>query len=279
MDKVKFPDWTPPDLIRCYEEVKQDDDGDEELLDCLYRLGTEKSMQDVWTWLIENQKRDISRDEGEQAKVPLVVSICAGIGWGYSLAKNAEIENPIPLNESNKKLAAIIKKAQSLIDDIEGNHQAAKTSKGLIGRLLERKLKVELDQLGINGSLFSVMSWRKKLAEYFEDRQRSLVEKHSQVLGIEDRAIFIAQNGVNLELLEALKFLCLELNNKIQRARKMSKSARVYMLPYLNRVFQIHFDQVPKEQFCELVSVVEFDQDKGFNPLSWNDIQPYLSKK
>lgn len=278
MDKVKFPDWTPPDLIRLYEQVREDD-GDEDFLDCLYRLGTEKSMQDVWAWLLENQKGDIPRDEGELAKDPLVVSICAGVGWGISLAKNAEIENPIPLNESNKKLAAIIKKTQSLIDDIEGNHQATRTSKGLIGRLVEQKLRLGLDQLGFNGNLFSVLGWKKKFADSFKDRQRSLADKKLQTLSVEDRAVFIAQKGMDLELVEALKFLCLELNNKIKRTGKMSKSARVYMLPYLNRVFQIHFDKVPKEQFCELVSVVEYDKDKGFNPLSWTDIDPYLTKK
>lgn len=278
MDKVKFPDWTPPDLISLYQQVKEDD-GDEDFLDCIYRLGTDESMQEIWAWLLENQKNDIARDEGELAKDPLVVSICAGVGWGISLAKNAEIENPIPLNESNKKLAAIIKKTQSLIDDIEGNHQADRTSKGLVGRLIERRLKLRLDQLGFNGSLFSVIGWKKKLADSFEDRQRSLADKKLLTLSVEDRAVFLAQNGINLELVDALKFLCLELNNKIKRTGKMSKSARVYMLPYLNRVFEIHFDKVPKEKFCELVSVVEYDKDKGFNPLSWADIQPYLLKK
>lgn len=279
MDKVKFPDWTPPDLIRCYEEVKQDDDGDEDLMDCFYRLGTEQSMQGTWTWLLKNQKQGIPFEGDEQAENSLVAHICAGIAWGYSLAKNAEIENPIPLNESNKKLAAIIKKTQSLIDDIEGNYQASKISNRLITRLVDTKLSAGLERNGLNSNLFSIIGWKKKFSEFFEDRKRSLSDKKLQRLSIEDRALFIANETVKLGLIETLKFLSLELNRKMERAGKMSKSARFYMLPYLNRVFQIHFDQVPKEQFCQLVSVVEFDQGKGFNPLTWDDIKPYLLSK
>lgn len=279
MDKVKFPDWTPPDLIRCYEEVKQDDDGDEELLDCLYRLGTEKSMQDVWTWLLENQKKGIPRAEGGLAEEPLVAAICIAIGWSFSLAKHAEIDNPIPPNESNKKLLAIVKKTRSLIQDIEGNHQATQTSRALIERLVGRKLRARIEKLGLDGHIFTVVGWKNRLSKSFEELKISLVGKTFKTSTTEEKGILFSQDAANLELVEALEFFCFELNNKINRKWKISKSLRVHLFRSLNEVFKRYFPEAPKEQFCELVSVVEFDQDKGFNPLSWNDIQPYLSKK
>lgn len=277
MDKVKFPDWTPPDLIRCYEEVKQDDDGDEELLDCLYRLGTEKSMQDVWTWLIKNQRRDIPHAEGSWAEEPLVFAICSAVGWSLSLAKQAEINHPIPLNESNKKLTAISKKAQSLIRDIEGNHQANQTSRASIERLVGRKLRNRIENLGLNGHLFTVIGWKKRLEKSFEELKTSLVGKSLQTSSTEEKAILFAQDAAHLGLVEALEFFCFELNNKINQKWKISKSVRVHLFPNLNQVFKRYFLEVPKDQFCELASVIEFDRDCGFNSLSWSDIRPYLS--
>lgn len=279
MDQVKFPEWTPPDLIRCYEEVKQDANGDEDLLACFYRLGTEDSMQGVWAWLLDNQKKDIPRAKEESAEQPLVVQICNAIAWGINVAKMASDENPIPLNESNKKLKAIIKKTESLIDDIKSSHQASKISDGLIGRLIANGARKLLSSNGLNGNLLDTFRWQSGFTDLFENLRRSISNKDLKGLCSEDRAILMAHNSFNVELVDALQLLCRDLNIKIQRSVKMSKSTRVYMIPNLREVFEAYFDQVPRKQFCELVSVVEFDEDKGFNPLTWDDIKPYLSRK